>query len=123
MWPNVEVAFVKILRDALGVRVATDIPDDVERLGGFVRVTRGPGSDDGVSDAPLIDLEVFHVDRVEAWNLAEQARQVMLAASNKAGVLVDSVSTSSAPVFVFYGPHVARYVASYRVALRRPRSA
>lgn len=121
MWPDVEVAFIKILREGLGVRVADTVPDDVENLPGFVRVTRGPGSDDGVTDSPLVDVEAFHPVRGEAAVLAERARQVMHAASNKHGVLVDSVATASGPTWVFYAPEVHRYVASYRVALRRPR--
>lgn len=125
MWPDVEAAFIGILNDAetLTARAADTIPDNVETLtSGFIRVTRGPGSDDGISDAPLVDVEAFHPERGQAWQIAEQARQVMLAASNSAGVLVDSVRTVSGPVYVHYGPHVARYVASYRATLRRPRT-
>lgn len=122
MWPDIERAYVAILRDALGVRVATNVPDAVETItNGFIRVARGPGSDDGITDQPLLDIEAFHPDRGDAAVLAERARQAMLASPNRAGVLIDSATTASSPSRVFYGPHVERYVASYRLALRRPR--
>lgn len=123
MWPDVERAYVTILREAVGVRVATDIPGDVEGIpGGFIRVARGPGSDDGITDSPLLDVEAFHRDRHGAERLAEQARQAILASPNQIGVLVDAATTASTPTRVFYSPNVERYVASYRLRLRRPRA-
>lgn len=122
MWPDIEQTYIKILHDSLDVRVADTVPDNVEELPGFIRVTRGPGDDDGVSDAPLVDLEVFNRDRGQAALLAERARQVMLGSSNQEGVLIDSVSTATGPQYVYYGDNVVRYVASYRVTLRRPRN-
>ena len=54
-------------------------------------------------------------------SLAEAAREAMhsLAGSAAAGALVDSVTTATAPVRVEYSPNLHRYVASYRVTLRR----
>lgn len=121
MWPDVEETFIGVLAAALGVRVADTVPDNVEQLPGFIRVTRGPGGDDFVTDSPLVDIEAFHPIRGEASLLAERARQAMINASSRPGVLVDSVATTSGPTWVFYAPSVHRYVASYRVALRRPR--
>lgn len=122
MWPDVERAYVTILSEAVGVRVATDIPGHVEDIpGGFIRVMRGPGADDGITDQPLLDVEAFHPDRHGAERLAEQARQAILDSPNREGVLVDSVATAGGPARVFYSPNVERYVASYRVRLRRPR--
>lgn len=123
MWPDIERAYVTILRETVGVRVATDIPGDVETIpGGFIRVTRGPGSDDGITDQPLLDVETFHPERHEAERLAERARQAILASPNRAGTLIDAAVTASTPARVFYSPNVERYVASYRLRLRRPRA-
>ena len=123
MWPDIERAYVTILREAVGVRTATDIPGDVETIPtGFIRVARGPGSDDGITDQPLLDVEAFHPDRHGAERLAEQARQAILNSPNQIGVLVDAATTASTPTRVFYSPNVERYVASYRLRLRRPRA-
>lgn len=121
-WPMLERIAVRALNDNLARgRAATNLPAKVENLDGFVRVTRGPGSDDGITDSPLLDVEAFHADRVAAWEIAEDSRQIILAlaASSAAGHLIDGVSTATSPNYVFYGPHVERYVASYRVSYRR----
>lgn len=121
-WPDVQALAYAYLSTALAVRVATKVPGDVETLPGFVRVARGPGSDDGVTDSPLLDVEAFAPTESEAWDLAELAREAMhnLTGSAVNGVLVDSVSTSTAPARVDYGnPAVERFVASYRLHLRK----
>ena len=123
-WPDVQALAVSWLRVSLGLalgEVATRVPGDVEQRPQFVRVARGPGSDDGVTDAPLLDVECFAPSEGAAWSLAEDARQVMHELTGRVvnGALVDSVSTSTAPVRVEYAPHVVRYVASYRLNLRK----
>lgn len=121
-WPDLEaLAYSWLSSELEPAEVATNVPSNVEELGGFVRVIRGPGRDDGVTDSPLLDVEVFHPDQGSAADLAEDARQAVhrLAGSVVDGALVDAVSTASGPVRVYYGPHVERYVASYRLHLRR----
>lgn len=120
-WPDVEALSVAYLNAALAVRVATNVPADVDDLPGFVRVTRGPGSDDGITDAPLLDVEAFAPTQGAASDLAEDAREAMhnLAGAAVNGSLVDVVSTATAPVRVEYSPNVVRYVASYRLNLRK----
>lgn len=121
-WPMVEKVIVAALNGSLDRgRAGTKIPARVETLDGFVRVSRGPGSDDGWTDRPLVDVEAFHADQAAAWDVADNARQVLLglSGSSSAGHLIDSVETAGAPNLVFYGSHVERYVASYRVTYRR----
>lgn len=120
-WPDVEALAVAHLKAALSVRVATDVPTNVDSLPRFVRVTRGPGSDDGITDAPLLDVEAFAPNQGDASLLAEDAREAMhaLAGSAVNGDLVDSVTTATGPTRVTYSPNVERYVASYRLALRK----
>ena len=122
MWPDVEVALVKYLAAALGVRVAVSTPADLDRLPGFIRVTRGPGSDDGVTDAPAVDVEAFAPTRGAARDLAERARAAMheLTGHCAGGLLFDSVRTATAPSWVDWGnPAIHRYVAVYAVRFRR----
>lgn len=124
-WPMVERLTVGALNSRLSdgsrPKAGTRVPPKVETLDGFIRVIRGPGGDDGVTDSPLLDLEAFHPEQVKAWDLAEAARQVMLSlqGTTAAGHLIDRVETASGPVRVEYGPHVERYVASYRIEFRR----
>lgn len=121
-WPMLEKLAVRALNDGLSRgRAGTKVPSDVETSDGFVRVSRGPGGDDGLTDSPLLDLEAFHSDQTVAWQVAEEARQIVLGlpGSSAAGHLIDSVATATSPNWVYYGPHVERYVASYRVAYRR----
>lgn len=121
-WPILERVVVAALNAALSpVRAGTTIPGNVDDLAGFVRVSRGPGSDDGVTDSPTVDVEVFAPTQIAAAELAEDARQAMHALRGKvyAGSLVDAVRTAVGPVRVDYSPNVERYVASYVVEFRR----
>ncbi|QAV29778.1 hypothetical protein [Micrococcus luteus] len=122
MWPDVEKALVAHLAQTLGVRVSVATPPDLEQLPGFIRVTRGPGTDDGITDAPAIDVETFAPTRATARALAERARAAMheLSGRRAGAVLFDSVRTSSAPSWVDWGnPAVHRYVAVYAARFRR----
>jgi hypothetical protein len=134
-WPDIHPLTVAHLRAALGMpegSVSTKVHGGdanevgsmewfVTNHGGFVRVVRGPGTDDGVTDAPLLDVEAFAPSEKAAWDLAERAREAMhdLAGAAVNGVLVDTVSTATAPVRVDYSPNVERFVASYRMNLRK----
>ncbi len=122
MWPDLQLIAVAYLTDVLGLRVATTTPANLEDQMPMVRVRRGPGSDDGVTDAPLLDVETFAGTDRGAWDLAEQARQAIHGLGGKAvnGALVDSVTTAQSPVNVDWeNPAVERYVASYRVTFRQ----
>lgn len=127
-WPDIEKSLVAYLRTTTGIRTATRIPPDVEKLPGFIRVARGPGTDDLVTDAPTIDIESFTpetsqpTDYATATDLAETIRQAMhaLAGRQFGGVLVDLVRTSVGPVWVDYrNPATNRFVASYRIEFRQ----
>lgn len=122
-WPHLEKLAVNALSNG-DVIAATKTPDDLleQAATGFHRVTRGPGTDNGVTDSPLLDVESFATTETSAWELAESARQTVLKLRGRAvnGVLVDTVSTASGPVLVDWGnPGIYRYVASYRFAFRQ----
>lgn len=126
-WPNVVKASVIYLKAATGVRTVTTLPENLTGNLPLYRVTRGPGSDDGITDSPLIDVETFTAageanDDDAMWDAAEDARQAMhaLAGTVVNGALVDTVSTATSPTYVDYGnPAINRTVASYRLALRK----
>ena len=58
-WPDVQQLAVAYLTAAPGPQWSTRSPADVRRPARCVRVTRGPGTDDGITDSPLLDVETF----------------------------------------------------------------
>lgn len=121
MWPILEPELVKHLGVELGGRVGTHVPPDIDSLDWFVRVARGPGTDDGLTDSPLVDAETFAPTEYEAALLAERVRGVFHAlrgGRHLAGILVDSVRTATGPTYLQYSPTISRYVASYRLRYR-----
>ncbi len=121
-WPDIEKALRVHLEDTTGVMCGTRVPEQVEDLPGFIRIARGPGTDDLVTDAPSVDVECFRPDYGEAVALAEDVRQAMhgLIGRKAGGVLIDRVRTSVSPVWVDYrNPATNRLVASYRIEYRQ----
>jgi hypothetical protein len=86
----------------------------VRRVGGF---------DSYITDRARLQVQCFGSTHVQARDLAEACRQKVLAAPGAdlvAGVAVDRAVTESAPTFVDYGqPSIHRYVATYRLEVRR----
>lgn len=90
----------------------------------LIVIRRTGGLDDMITDTPRIQVDCFGANRRQAADLAEQCRQVVLAspATGFAHTSIDQAWTESAPIFVPYGDlSVQRYVATYRLALRRDR--
>lgn len=126
-WPSAEIALVAYLKAETGARVATRVPPGVETIPRFIRVARGPGSDDLVTDSVLIDIESFTpevdaADYANGVNLAEEIRQAMhrLTGRKAGAVLIDRVRTSASPTWLDYqNPGTNRFVASYRIEYRQ----
>lgn len=122
-WPDIEKALVDHIRAATGgKRTGALIPGDVETLPEFIRIARGPGTDDDVTDAPTVDVESFCPDRGDAAELAEDVRQIFKALPGRriGPVLIDRVRTTMSPSWVDYrNPATNRFVASYRIEFRQ----
>lgn len=121
-WPNLHKVAVAYLKVGTNHRVATRVPDNLEAVLPLHRVIRGPGSDDGITDSPLLDVETFAANEDDAWTAAETVRELLHDLAGRAvnGALVDTVTTDVGPVALDYGnPSVFRVVASYRIALRK----
>lgn len=122
-FPDVEASLVAYLTAATGVTASVETPSNLEKLPGFIRLIRGPGADDGFTDAPSIDVEAFAPTRQEARALAESVRAAMLdLAGHRAGeVLFDTVRTAVGPYWLDYRNRlvhrvIASYVVTYRAA-------
>jgi hypothetical protein len=121
-WPDVEMVVGAYLRATLNARVVTKLPSSLESAMPLVWVARGPGSDDGITDYPLMDVAAFAASRAEMWQLAENTREAMHSLAGRAvsGALIDTVDTATGPVWLDYeNDAVNRAVATYRLALRR----
>ena len=122
MWPDIEAAIISHLNATLSVRAATSTPSNLEDLPGFVRVSRAPGGDDGITDSPTVDVETFAPKRPAARDLAEEVRQAIheLKGRRVEGLLFDVAETNVGPHWVDYrNPAVHRYVALYRFRYRK----
>jgi hypothetical protein len=122
MWPDVELAVIKAVRERLGgPRVTDEVPARVETLGAVVVVQVAGGADDRITDTVTVDVAAFAADRTAMWQLAERVRQAVhaLAATMAGGVVIDTVDTEQRPVEVPYGnPGVRRAIATYRLTTR-----
>lgn len=89
----------------------------------LVVIRRIGGADDTITDTAWIQVDTFGATRRTAADMAEQCRQLILAApaTGFGHASIDQTWTESAPSFVSYDRNSQRYVATYRIALRRPR--
>lgn len=122
-WPDLEKALVAHVREATGgTRTGNTVPGDVETLPAYIRIARGPGSDDLVTDAPTVDVETFAPKFGDASSLAEDVREIFHALNGRrvGPVLIDRVRTTMSPSWVDYrNPATNRFVASYRIEFRK----
>lgn len=125
-WPDVERAVCDLLA-ALGT-CGLDTRPSLQATLPYLRVTRTGGSDDGITDAATVSVDVFAPGASLAKQVAEQARQLLIGGSPGAlparatghGV-VDRVITVTGPVRLppTDSGGLRMVVASYRVSMRR----
>jgi hypothetical protein len=98
----------------------------------LIRVQRTGGSDDGLTDFASLEVACFGTDRGNAWVLAEQVRQHILAARATEVVLPgglsrvtidNSLTTTPAQQVPWPDPEQRVVVATYEIQMRRPRAA
>jgi hypothetical protein len=120
-WPDAELVMLDLL-EATGAPTVTATDETLTPP--VIQVARIGGSDDGITDRPRVEVECFGATRAQAWALAEQCRQLILAASAASvnGALIDrAVSETPAQQLPYANPDVRRVAAVYRLSLRRPR--
>lgn len=118
---DVEAMLVTYINTRRGVRTVTELPADLSSLP-VVQVRRIAGGDrDVVIDTPIVDVDVFHVDRSTAHILAEQIRtdfRTNLTGYKSGTGVVALVETINGPYWVPYdNTNLRRYTASYRVTV------
>lgn len=101
--------------DPSSFRVGTVWPDNVFDRLPVVRLTSIGGNDDGLTDYPLIDIDVLHYTRAQAKQLARRIRAFLLSYPHwYDGVLIKKVRTAMRPHPVPWDDQrIARYYGSY----------
>lgn len=121
-WPDAEKVFRDLLTPLARTVTQTDPGETFAEP--IIQVQRVGGSDDGITDRPRMEVAVHAPTRAQAWSIAEDARQTILAAkaTRVGGVLVDKTVTET-PAQQLPDPvrDVRKVVALYRADFRRPR--
>lgn len=119
MYPNPEQLAAAVLAP-LGT-VVTWLPDDLETAMPIIRVRALGGTDDEITDAARVAVEVYAGTYAQAWTLARQVRALLTdrPAATDEGML-DTADVEVAPQEIPYGNRAVRYVtATYRLYARR----
>lgn len=118
-FPNVEALIVALI-DTTGLvaGVGSDLPQNLQYRLPYVLVVRSGGPDDGVSDFPLVDAEVYAARKANGRRLSEQIRQRLL--RDLPGWPIDRIETVGAIQELPFGTrNVRRWTNTFRVTTRR----
>lgn len=123
-YPDAEL----VMLDLLAPVAATVTHTDDHLKAPTVQVQRIGGSDNGITDQPRIQVTCYGSTRAQAWQLAEQCRQIVLATGgtavsgdNVTGVLIDSTRTvTPAQQLPERNPDLRVVSGAYLLTMRRP---
>ena len=97
-----------------GVTFKTDSPLP------FWRVSKIGGTDDGVTDFTLVDVDIFAETRDQAQQISEDIRTHLRPRIRAGSAIVDSVRTSVSPrQLPWDNASVRKFGATYAIGLRR----
>jgi hypothetical protein len=128
-FPDAEDVVMALLESL--ATTTTSTPVTLEDDGPVIKVTRVGGTDDGITDRPLVEVACFATTYEAARQLGRQVLVTTLASVNTkvvtpdypGGVLVDVAETASSPQRVPYdNPDLQRKIGTFRFAWRRPRT-
>lgn len=106
------------------ITLAGELPEPMtadEARPGLIQVIQSPGTDDGITIAPLVDLHCFAGDHATMWDTTKDSVNAMRALGQQAGVngqLIDTVVTRQTPGYLPWSREVPRTVAVYEIHLR-----
>lgn len=102
-------------------RVGRKLPSDIMDKLPVVRLNDIGGNDDGLTDHPQIDIDVFHTSFRTCHDLAKGIQARLLGYPHRAGsVVIDQVSTAMRPHDVpWEDDRLFRFYSSYRISVRR----
>jgi hypothetical protein len=122
-YPDVERLLVTHLGAALGVRVVTDLPANLQQILPLVQVGRFGGADVVTMDHALMDIDGYAVSRAAALELAERCREELrfrLPGLQVGGAFVYTVRTMGGVAWRPYDDttNVRRFGATYQITTR-----
>lgn len=117
---DVERVLVAWLTSALGVRVLTDLPADLQKVVPVLQIARFGGADTRPGlDVATLDVDAYGADRAGAIQLAEEARYALrfqLPGTQIENAVFTQVITTEAPGFRPYdNTALRRFGGSYQV--------
>lgn len=127
-FPSIEILLRAVLEPRTSVHVATETPPEFEQADSalhhlpLIVIDKIGGADyNPLIDRPLVDIECYAADQVQAQNLAESVRYVLrVELPNRAlsGVVFGPTRTAVGPRLVSHpNRNVRRYTASYELSL------
>lgn len=120
-WPDVHDVLPLLFADLGATVVGPRLPPDLQDRLPLIRVRGIGGADDRITDRNRVDVEAYAGDYPTSRDLAEAARQRLLAFPHitSAGN-VDWVETESRPAEIPHDDQAVRLVAAtYRISFRR----
>lgn len=117
-WPDAEAVMVALLDP---IAPADTVLSPASPLP-CIQVNRVGGTDDGITDRPVVQVAVFAATRAQAWALAEQVRRAVLgvAGSLVGGVLVDDARTAVGHQQIpEIDPEDRRVISTYQLSFRQ----
>lgn len=121
LYQDTEAALVTWVKTIEGVAAAGNATTDALSSSlTFVRVMRIGGQDNGITDAAMVDIDVFAATRSAAWAVAERIRAGLRPRTRAGAAIIDSVRTSVSPrQLPWSNDNIKRYSATYGITLRR----
>lgn len=120
-YPDLEAAVIELLSNFVSGHIDVATPADLQNECPFIRVTRGGGADDQISDTGQIHVDFFDLKRTDAARLARDSHQRMIKSPHSlSACVIDRVVPSLGPINAPWGnPDIALFTASYAVTARR----
>lgn len=119
-FPDAELLMVDLLAP-LGVDVGVETPASFVR---FVRALRTGGTDDGITDSPILGVTTYAPTRAESQLLTRGVARLIAeaAATEVAGTLIDYTSVYTGPIEQpDQNPDIRAVTTYYVIEYRRPK--
>lgn len=118
-FPDVEAVLIALIQAAgIVTQVGGDLPENLQYRMPFALVVRSGGNDNGVSDFPTVDVELYTSLKTDGKQLSERLRQHLT--RPMPGWPLDRIETIGAITEMpFGGRNVRRWSNTFRVATRR----
>lgn len=125
-WPDAELVLLDLLKPLVPAGTTVTQTDE-DLTPPCIQVQRIGGTNDGITDRPLMQVTAYGRTRPDAWELARAVEQHILAAGGTAvsgehvtTVLIDHTETSTAGRQTPYvNPDIRTVISDFRLDFRR----